>query len=1592
MKAPAIISFLWATHFEALRLFLQQRGPLTILTSRSQIGQGLLDLANETGCSVVALDGLLDEAGVAQSEQLAEQFAAGFADYLSGASWPATLQMEDREQLRPLIERRIAADLPPTVAILEACERARAEYQIELLVVSEDALLLGKTVVNWARQQGIPSLQLAHSIALCDPYTVHAHLNTDLLAVYGERGLEGYLDLGIAPERLRVTGSPAWDNYAQLRGQREQVVSFLRAKHGLHEGLPIVVFGTTWAANLSAFCNESIYGDSLLAFIAACETLRQAGLQFNAVIKDRPSNMHFGEQRCAALLAELGANDEHYFYSTEDTQLWAVGADLLVAVDSNYSVEAMLAGTPTINLLNTAGMLLGPSFEAESGIVEAEAHELAAAMQRLLSDAPFRTRQLENMRLRAPYYNLGVDGKAAQRFCDLMLELVAESPGEDKRYVWQQYLDVEHTDVEVAYHDTARSPLIDAFAEPPQFVLDIGCAAGANGQLLKQRFPQAKVWGLEINQSAAQQAATKLDRVLVGKFEDFDLEAEGIARGSLDGVILADVLEHMYNPWSVLTALKPYLSANAQVIISIPNVRNLRLMSALTDGYWEYEAAGLLDITHIRFFTLTEFRRVLFETGYHVETLLYSLDTQLQGVFADNKDKSSIDIRAGRMTLHDLGPDELSELCSLQFIMRCGVGAKASDLLGRYKGRESIAPAEVAEAHEPSASEKLQRWMAARVPSESQNQQINRYLQEHAGGPLFGVVILDLQGDSKRLMATIRSLGMDHGLYATLKIIVLSVGAVPQSNPADKLHFLQVDGSAYVPALNQAISDSGVDWFMLVEAGDEFTVSGLMIAALELTRAPQCRAIYGDELQRQANGEVGGVFRPGVNLDMLLSFPRAMARHWLFRREEFSEVGGFDSAFAEALEFDLILRLIERGGLAGLGHVAEPLLITDAPVLQDSPAERAAIERHLATRGYAAEVSSDWPARYRINYRHAGKPLVSIIIPTKDQLPMLRRCVETLLEKTSYTHFEVLIVDNNSETAEAREWLEAVASMGEEQVRILRYPHAFNFSAINNMAVNEARGEYVVLLNNDTAIISESWLDELLNHAQRPEVGIVGAKLLYPNGHIQHAGVVLGLRGPADHPFIDEPIDAVGYMHRLQVVQNYTAVTAACLMMRKELYLAVGGMDEQAFKVSYNDVDLCLKAHDAGYLIVWTPHSLVMHEGSISQKNVDAATREAKRARFVGEQDALYGKWLSLLARDPAYNKNLSLNGKGFELETDVHLTWQPLVWRPQPVVLAHPADPWGCGNYRITKPFSAMARAGLIDGMLATGLLHVMDLERYDPDVIVLQRQTADDQLEAIRRMQAFSRAFKVYELDDYLPNLPLKSVHRKDMPKDVMRSLRRGLGYVDRFVVSTQALAEAFSGLHGDIHVVENRLPVDWWKDLNSQRRRGRKPRVGWAGGVGHAGDLELIVDVVKELVDEVEWVFFGMCPEKLRGYVHEVHPGIDIERYPAALAALDLDLALAPLEQNLFNECKSNLRLLEYGACSFPVICTDIRCYEGSLPVTRVKNRFRDWVEAIRMHISDLDATARQGDALKAAVLSEWMLEGENLELWRKAWLPA
>ena len=877
----------------------------------------------------------------------------------------------------------------------------------------------------------------------------------------------------------------------------------------------------------------------------------------------------------------------------------------------------------------------------------------------------------------------------------------------------------------------------------------------------------------------------------------------------------------------------------------------------------------------------------------------------------------------------------------------------------------------------PPPSDLYKQWQAQQQLSETAVAQALRRIEVH-GAPRVQVIVIDHDNDVDAMRNTQASLEAQQ--YPHYRVSVLS----NNGNPMERL--------------NDEIAASDADWIQLLYAGDLLHPAALLLLAERVVSHPYVRAIYVDEDTQAKNGAFEQpIFKPDFNLDMLRSYPY-VGRALAFARQRCMELGGLQVRYDDMAPCDLLFRLIETDGLQAIGHIGEVMYRARQPYSHWLAAE--------TVKAHSADIVSDHLTRIRVAhrmelgalpgfnrvvYQHARQPLVSIIVPTKNQLPLLNGLIDSLLSKTSYLNYELLIIDNNTDEPAACAYLDGIERLNSQQLRVLRYPHPFNYSAINNFAAAHARGEYLILLNNDTAVLHADWIEALLNHAQRPEVGIVGAKLHYPDGRIQHGGVVLGLRGPADHPFIGQPMESDGYMHRLRVDQNYTAVTAACLMIRKSVYDEVGGFDEQDFKVSYNDVDLCLKVQQAGYLTVWTPYARLMHVGNVSQNKVDKTAQEAKQKRFEGEQGAMYRKWLKLLARDPAYSTNLSIDGTGFELDPLRSKSWQPFASPLLPRMFCVAADEHGCGHYRIRQPFASMQREGMIEGVIAGVHLTPVAMERFQPTSLVLQRQINEHQLKLLESYRDYSNAFKVFELDDLIQQIPVKSMFHGIMPKDVVKSLRRALSTVDRFVVSTDALAEEFKGFHSDIRVMLNSLPVDWWSDLPSQRRISRKPRVGWGGGSSHRGDLELIADVVRDLASEVEWVFFGMCPDKLRPYVHEFHTGVPIEEYPRKLASLNLDLALAPLEENAFNECKSNLRLLEYGACGFPVICTDIVPYRDDLPATRVKNRYKEWAGAIRMHLDDLDATAKMGDTLRDAVLKDWMLEGEKLVAWRDAWLP-
>ena len=375
----------------------------------------------------------------------------------------------------------------------------------------------------------------------------------------------------------------------------------------------------------------------------------------------------------------------------------------------------------------------------------------------------------------------------------------------------------------------------------------------------------------------------------------------------------------------------------------------------------------------------------------------------------------------------------------------------------------------------------------------------------------------------------------------------------------------------------------------------------------------------------------------------------------------------------------------------------------------------------------------------------------------------------------------------------------------------------------------------------------------------------------------------------------------------------------------------------------------------------------------------------------------MYLRWPEVIGNDPAYNPNLSLAGNGYEIEANLLLCFNKFQGLVEHRIVAFAADNEGCGHYRILQPMQAMLDAGLCTGGASPDMFSPNRVLRSGADTLIFQRPNSKPLLDNLQALMPLKGIKKIYEVDDHLLRVPVKSAHYHHMPRDLRGKMIKAIGLCDRLVVSTEPLAKELGAYNDDVRVVQNRIATAMWGATPPEKTGGmvpaneRKPRVGWAGGAGHLGDLEMIASVIKELADTVDWVFFGMCPESIRPFVKEFHTGVPTLDYPRKLMSMaqDLDLAIAPLESHLFNDCKSNLKLLEYGWCGLPVVCSDVVPYQCDLPVTRVKNRAKNWRDAILERVNDLEASRQEGLALQQRVASDWMLTGDNLQNWYKAW---
>lgn len=830
----------------------------------------------------------------------------------------------------------------------------------------------------------------------------------------------------------------------------------------------------------------------------------------------------------------------------------------------------------------------------------------------------------------------------------------------------------------------------------------------------------------------------------------------------------------------------------------------------------------------------------------------------------------------------------------------------------------------------------------------------------------------------------------------TLTVVSNRPSPHPLFDTLEPLRWVQVDGvpEDAIPGLAPAGSE---DWIGVLQVGDILHPRAVFACLAESKAHAQWQLLYTDEDRLSQQGfRYDPRFKPDFNLELLRSTPY-IGQLALVRGTVLKQLG-CAPARASLWSSDLAFRVVERFGEAAIGHVPD-VLIHRARESEDSSKDgafRELVKGHLARAGVRARIEPGLVAMSnRVEYLHDDAPMVSIIIPTKDRRALLAACVESVLKITSYANFEVLVVDNGSSEQDAVEYLGSLPAR-DARVKVLSFPHPYNFSTMNNFAAGHAGGDYFLLLNNDTEVIEPDWLQQMMAQAQREDVGVVGCRLLYADRRVQHAGVVLGIghNGVGEHPFAGlSPADA-GHMGRAQVAQEYSAVTGACLLIRKDVFEEIGGLDQQHLAVLYNDLDLCLKAKRAGYRVIWTPFATLIHHcGASLQDGHYKDPAKMEQARH--EASTMLERWLPTIANDPAYNRNLTLLRTDFSCDTDVGATWDRNV-RVGPRLMGLGFGSDGSHAHRVVYPLQTLAR----QGRAQTGLIpkykdrvrvpNVAELQRAAPDAVLFHNAVHDAHLAAIDNFRRFTDVPLIFGQDDLMVDLPDYNEFRNTIYPDMKQRLRRAMSACDRLVVTTEPLADAYRKWANEVRVVPNYLDGQIWRGLSSQRRRDQKPRVGWAGAQQHNGDLNVLFDVVRQTADKVQWVFFGLCFEEWLNLGVEVHNPVQFEDYPAALAALDLDLAVAPLVQNRFNQCKSNLKVLEYGALGFPVVCTDIEPYRNA-PVTRVKNRTADWVEAILERATDLDQAAREGDALRRWVHEHWMLE-QHLDEWLAALSPS
>ena len=588
------------------------------------------------------------------------------------------------------------------------------------------------------------------------------------------------------------------------------------------------------------------------------------------------------------------------------------------------------------------------------------------------------------------------------------------------------------------------------------------------------------------------------------------------------------------------------------------------------------------------------------------------------------------------------------------------LGRMLMDLRGAYRASGYL------RAYTPAPS--YQDWIARYdMRSAEDYRRIRAQIKTFYPVPQFLLVVVVNGHEAQSVNATLDSLRRQ--LYRHFTVVVLDAlpdsggGIIDPAAWADGLPECRVISGgavvAYQEELNRWLGEQGGGHgIAMLRAGDVLAEHALYWVASVLCASPSAGLVYSDDDRLTVDGmRCDPAFKPDWSPELLRS-TNYIGQLAVVRGRVLQQAGGVTRGDWTGNHHDRLLRVIDVLSAEQIRHIPAVLCHRLVEWAQEAVGSSvASVTAHLTRHRIRAAVTETEtaPGSYRIRYQlPESVPLISLVIPTRDACALLKRCIDSVMQSSTYSKYEILVIDNQSREAEALAYLARLAGM--PRVRILSYDRPFNYSAMNNYAANEAKGEVLCLLNNDTEVITSDWMEEMLGHLMQERVGVVGAKLYYPDGRVQHAGDVVGVGGAANHLHALIERDDPGYCRRAALAQDLSAVTGACLMTRRSLYSELGGLNEQHLPVAFNDVDYCLRVREAGYRVIWTPHAELFHHESVSRGG-DKTIRERRRAQR--ESAYMRSRWGHLMTHDPFYNPNLSYE------RPDCSLSHAPVVSKP---------------------------------------------------------------------------------------------------------------------------------------------------------------------------------------------------------------------------------------------------------------------------------------------------------------------------------------